>query len=46
MTVDPARIGEPPVTPDIPFEGLRRNARALVAGLVLLLVIGVPRCRT
>lgn len=39
MTVDPARIGEPPITPDIPFEGLRRNARALVAGLVLLLVI-------
>ena len=40
MTVDPARIGEPNEPSDIPFEGLRRNAVALVAGLVLLLVIG------
>ena len=39
MTVDPARIGQPPITPDVPFEGLRRNARALVGGLVLLIVI-------
>ena len=40
MTVDPARIGGPNEPSDIPFEGLRRNAVALVAGLVLLLVIG------
>ena len=40
MTVDPARIGEPNEPSDIPFEGLRRNAVALVAGLVLLLAIG------
>ncbi len=40
MSVDPARIGEPNEPPDIPFEGLRRNAFALVAGLVLLFAIG------
>ena len=40
MTLDPARIGEPPVTPDVPFEGLRRHARALVGGLILLILIG------
>ena len=40
MTVDPAGIGGPNEPSDIPFEGLRRNAVALVAGLVLLLVIG------
>jgi uncharacterized membrane protein len=40
VTVDPARIGGPNEPSDIPFEGLRRNAVALVAGLVLLLVIG------
>lgn len=40
MTGDPSRIGRPAVTPDVPFEGLRRHARALVAGLVLLIVIG------
>ena len=39
MTVDPARIGEAPVPPDVPFEGLRRNARALVGGLILLIAI-------
>ena len=40
VTVDPARIGPPPVTPDVPFEGLRRHARALVGGLVLVILIG------
>ena len=40
MTVDPARIGEPAEPPDVPFEGLRRNARALVGGLILLVAIG------
>ncbi len=41
MTADPARIGGPEEPPDIPFEGLRRNARALAAGLILLVAIGV-----
>jgi len=40
VTVDPGRIADP-VTPDVPFEGLRRNARALLGGLVLLIVIAV-----
>ena len=40
MTVDPSRIGQPPATQDVPFEGLRRHARALVGGLVLLILIG------
>jgi uncharacterized membrane protein len=39
VTVDPARIGDPPDTQDVPFEGLRRNAPALVGGIVLLLII-------
>jgi uncharacterized membrane protein len=40
VTADPPRIGGPDTAPDVPFEGLRRNARALVAGLLLLLAIG------
>ncbi len=40
MTVDPARIGKQDGPPDIPLEGLRRNARALAGGLILLLAIG------
>jgi len=40
VTVDPGRIADP-VTPDVPFEGLRRNARALLGGLVLLIVLAV-----
>jgi uncharacterized membrane protein len=39
VTADPARPGTPPGPPEVPFEGLRRNAPALVAGLVVLLVI-------
>jgi uncharacterized membrane protein len=40
VTVDPPRVGGPDEPPDIPFEGLRRNAGALAAGVLLLLVIG------
>jgi uncharacterized membrane protein len=40
VTVDPAGIGRPEAPSDIPFEGLRRNARALAGGLLLLLAIG------
>jgi uncharacterized membrane protein len=40
VTVDPLRVGGPDEPPDIPFEGLRRNAAALAAGVLLLLAIG------
>jgi uncharacterized membrane protein len=40
VTVDPARIGKQDGPPDIPLVGLRRNARALAGGLLLLLAIG------
>jgi len=35
----PARIGEPDEPVEVPFRGLRRNARALAGGLILLLAI-------
>ena len=35
----PARIGDPGEPVEVPFRGLRRNARALAGGLVLLLGI-------
>jgi uncharacterized membrane protein len=35
----PALIGEPGERVDVPFRGLRRNARALAGGLILLLAI-------
>jgi uncharacterized membrane protein len=35
----PAQVGEPGEPVDVPFHGLRRNARALAGGLILLLAI-------
>ena len=39
MSRGPARIGEPGEPVEVPFRGLRRNARALAGGLILLLAI-------
>lgn len=39
MSLGPARIGEPGEPVEVPFRGLRRNARALASGLILLLGI-------
>jgi uncharacterized membrane protein len=39
-TGGPPRIGEPVAPVEVPFRGLRRNARALAGGLVLLVAIG------
>lgn len=40
MSGGPPRIGEPVGPAEVPFRGLRRNARALASGLVLLFAIG------
>ena len=39
MSRGPALIGDRGEPVEVPFEGLRRNARALAGGLILLLVI-------
>ena len=38
--IDPGRLGDPTDPGAVPFAGLRRNARALAGGFLLLLVIG------
>jgi uncharacterized membrane protein len=39
VSLGPARIGEPDEPVEVPFRGLRQNARALAGGLILLLAI-------